>query len=234
MSLHLLPVPISENQIGDWAGMQYQNVLKENELYFVENIRTARRFISSLKTGLSIDSLQFEVLNKETTATEIKRLVNLLKSKGSGVVLSESGCPGIADPGAVLVDEAHQLGMEIKPFVGPSSLLLALMGSGLSGQQFCFHGYLPIEKAERTHRIRLLEKESLAMHQTQIFIETPYRNASLWNSLLEALGPETRLCFATDVTGPLQAIRQMKVKNWRKALDIQWEKSPTVFLFMAQ
>lgn len=233
MALHLLPIPISENQIGDWAGIQYQSVLKENQLYFVENIRTARRFIVSLKTGLSIDSLQFEILDKETTPTEIKRLGNLLKSKGSGVILSESGCPGIADPGAVLVDEAHQLGIEIKPFVGPSSLLLALMGSGLSGQQFCFHGYLPIDKADRIRRIRQLEKESLVLNQTQIFIETPYRNASLWNSFLEALGPETRLCFATDLTGPHQTIRQMSVKNWRKPPDIQWEKSPTVFLFMA-
>lgn len=233
MALNLLPIPISENQIGDWSGEQYRKVLKENQLYFVENIRTARRFISSLKAGISIDDLHFEVLNKETTASEIAEFGKLLEAKGSAVVLSESGCPGVADPGAQMVNEAHQLGIEVRPFVGPSSLLLALMASGLSGQQFCFHGYLPIDKTDRIKKIKQLEKESLTQNQTQIFIETPYRNSSLWESLLEVLGPETRLSFAQDLTGPSEQIRQMKVKKWRKMPVIQWDKHPTVFLFMA-
>ncbi|HRH35440.1 MAG TPA: SAM-dependent methyltransferase, partial [Catalimonadaceae bacterium] len=113
MALNLLPIPISENQIGDWSGEQYRKVLKENQLYFVENIRTARRFISSLKAGISIDDLHFEVLNKETTASEIAEFGKLLEAKGSAVVLSESGCPGVADPGAQMVNEAHQLGIEV-------------------------------------------------------------------------------------------------------------------------
>lgn len=231
--LFLLPVPISQNGSNDWIGADYHTLIKETTLYFVENVRTARRFISSLKLGIQIDSLRFEVLDKNTTETEIKNFGNLISTENKAIVMSESGCPGVADPGSKLVGEAHRLGVEILPVVGPSSILLALMGSGLSGQNFCFHGYLPIESKERSQSIRQLETESQKRNQTQIFIETPYRNQNVWKALLSDLKPETRLAFARDLQGDDQKIVQKRVAAWRQTPDIEWNKSPTIFLFQA-
>ncbi len=231
--LYLLPVPISENGSNDWIGLEYQALIRETRLYFVENVRTARRFVSSLKLGITIDLLQFEVLDKDSTSTEILHFGELLQSHGQAIVMSESGCPGVADPGSVLVAEAHRIGADILPIVGPSSILLALMGSGLTGQNFCFHGYLPIVGKERSLKIRQLETESSQRNQTQIFIETPYRNQNVWKALLSDLKPQTRLAFAKDLQGSHQKIVQKRVSDWKQGADIEWDKLPTIFLFQA-
>lgn len=233
MKLHLLPVPISDQSTQDWVGNTYRLLISETRLFFVENVRTARRWIASLKLGISIDNLEFIEVNKDTTPVQIQESVQALKRQGTAILMSESGCPGVADPGALLVAEIHRLGGLVIPWVGPSSILLALMASGFSGQQFAFHGYLPIEKKERSRKISQLEAESVRYAQTQIFIETPYRNAALWKALLEGLNGETHLCFAQDILGAHQKIQRKKVADWRKVLDFQWEKQPTVFLFQA-
>jgi len=231
--LLLVPIPIAEVNQADWQGAQYKALLSGCTLFLVENIRTARRYISSLKLGLVIDELHFEVLDKNTERAEILRLANLVKQVENTAVMSESGCPGIADPGSLLVAEAHALGIKCIPLIGPSSIFLALMASGMSGQQFAFHGYLPIDKLERDKRIKFLEKESAERNQTQIFIETPYRNGQVWKALLEHLSAETRLCYAQDITGKDEQIITKKVKDWRKYPDIQWNKHPTIFIFQS-
>ncbi len=231
--LYLLPVPISESENSDWIGNSYKEILQETNLLFVENIRTARRFISSLKLGVTINNLHFEELTKYSTAIEIQSFSKQIIVQGKAIIMSESGCPGIADPGALLVNEAQNAGIEIKPMVGPSAILLALMGSGLSGQCFSFNGYLPIDSKDREIRIKQLERESKEKNQTQIFIETPYRNSVIWEALLQYLKPETRLAFAFDLLGKEQSIRQLTIKQWNAIPKPAWQKSPCVFLFQA-
>lgn len=232
-TLFLMPLAISESEPRTWIGSGYHEVLKSTTLYFVENVRTARRFISSLRLGITIDQLHFEVLDKDTTEEKLRDYANLMLKEGQSVVMSESGCPGIADPGSQLVNAAHKLGVSVVPFVGPSSLVLALMASGLNGQNFCFHGYLPVAADERNRAIFALEKESRLNRRTQLFIETPYRNNAIWTSLLETLQPETRLCIAFDILGDDQYILQKKVKEWKSSPLQEWGKKPAVFLFLA-
>jgi len=232
-ALILFPLPVSETTNHSWLGDEYKEVLLDTRLFFVENVRTARRFISSLKLGIDIDALRFEVLDKDTDFNAIRKYADLIKQFGSSIIMSEAGCPAVADPGSLLVDEAHKCGIIVRPFVGPSAILLSLMGSGLSGQNFSFNCYLPIEKGDRNARIIQLEKESKNNHRTQIFIETPYRNSSLWHTFLEVLNAETRLCIALDVLGKNQIISQRKVKEWNFQQEVSWPKQPAVFLFLA-
>ena len=200
--------------------------------FLVENIRTARRYLSSLKIYNSIEELHFEVLDKKTSARTIESLFEpLLKGFDIGV-LSESGCPGVADPGGLAVAYAHKIGVQVVPLVGPSSILLALMASGLNGQGFAFNGYLPIEKNKTLTAIKDFEKVSKQKNQTQIFIETPYRNHSLFVKLLDALSKETKLCVAMDLTGKEESIRMATVQEWKK-IKIELPKLPTIFLFHA-
>jgi 16S rRNA (cytidine1402-2'-O)-methyltransferase len=147
--------------------------------------------------------------------------------------MSEAGCPGVADPGALLVRRAHQLGIAVRPLVGPSSLLLGLMASGLDGQQFAFHGYLPQREPERSKKIAELERESSRQHQTQLFIETPYRNAAMFQALLAACRPTTLLCVAADLTLTTEMVRTLSVAEWRKSPPPALEKRPTVFLLLS-
>ncbi len=231
--LYLLPVPISESENSDWIGSSYKEILLETNLLFVENLRTARRFISSLKLGITIDNLHFEELTKDTSAFEIQKFSKQIIEKGKAIIMSESGCPGIADPGALLVNKAQNAGIEIKPMVGPSSILLALMGSGLSGQCFAFNGYLPIDSKERELIIKQLEKESKEKNQAQIFIETPFRNSVIWDALNKHLKPETRLAFAFDLMGKDQSIKQLTIREWSNIPKPVWLKLPCIFLFQA-
>lgn len=232
--LYLFPLPLSPEALQhEWMGGQMQILISEVRLIFAENERTARRFISSLKLGLNIPEYRIERLDKDTGAAEIKEYLLLLKDSGTALMMSEAGCPAVADPGAVLVDACHRANIPVHPLVGPSSILLALMASGLSGQAFAFHGYLPIDRKECANRIRQLELESAKGKCTQIIIETPYRNAAIWQSLLSTLNPETRLCYACDISGKSEEIRQKKVSEWNSVQPISWNKLPAVFLFLA-
>jgi 16S rRNA (cytidine1402-2'-O)-methyltransferase len=206
--------------------------IKVIHYFLCENIRTARRFVSSLKIHPSVEALQFEVLDKDTKSEELSQLMKpLLRGESIGV-LSESGCPGIADPGALAVAYAHQHGIRVIPLVGPSSILLALMASGLNGQQFAFHGYLPIDAKNASTVIKSMERESRERNQTQIFIETPYRNNALMSHLLQSLRGDTMLCIAFNLTAGNEKILCQKVDQWKRGSKA-WEKDPAVFLFLA-
>jgi 16S rRNA (cytidine1402-2'-O)-methyltransferase len=233
--LYLFPVPITEEEGGrNWIGPDLVGLVKRAKLVFAENERSARRFISSLKTGLKIESLQVERLDKNTSRSEIADFLKMLKDSGSALLMSESGCPAIADPGSMLVDACHKAGIPVHPLTGPSSIILALMASGLNGQSFAFHGYLPVDRKQCAEKIRILEKESRKENRTQIFIETPYRNASIWNNLVEHLQEDTKLCFAKGLGASSGKIGQKKVAEWKKAGIQDWEKTPCVFLFLAE
>jgi 16S rRNA (cytidine1402-2'-O)-methyltransferase len=201
------------------------------QYFLAEDVRTARRFLSGLKIYERIESLQFEVLNKDTTQVGLGELMKpLLEGKNVGVI-SESGCPGVADPGALAVAYAHQHGIQVVPLVGPSSILLALMASGLNGQRFAFHGYLPIDAKEAVKTIKELEKESQQKKQTQLFIETPYRNNQVLDHLLNSLKNETQLSIALDVTGVHEFIQTKSVGQWKKNKPALL-KEPAVFSFL--
>lgn len=230
--LYLIPNIIADETQSSAIPNHVRDALPSIQYFLAEDVRTARRYLSSLKIYSTIESLHFEVLNKETTESALSELMKPLKEGYDMGVISESGCPGVADPGALAVKYAHENNIQVVPLVGPSSLLLALMASGLNGQQFAFQGYLPIDAKEASQRIKDLERESKAKNQTQMFIETPYRNNSVFDHLLKNLQPETRLTVALDVTGKKELIRTLKVEQWKKQKE-SWPKTPAVFLFIA-
>lgn len=231
--LFLIPTVIAENTQEAVIPASVRNELPTIQYFLAEDIRTARRYLSSLKIYSSIEALDFKVLNKDTLETELNEMfAPTIEGKNVGV-LSESGCPGIADPGALAVKYAHQNNIQVIPLTGPSSILLALMASGLNGQHFAFHGYLPIDSNDSLTSIKEFEKESRAKNQTQIFIETPYRNNQVATNLIKALHSETLLCMAVDVTGTQESISMHPIKEWkRKAVELP--KLPAVFLFLAR
>ena len=230
--LFLIPTVIAEGTQHGVIPASVIEALKQIDHFLAEDVRTARRYLSSLKIYESIESLDFKVLDKKTREQELKELfAPVLDGKNLGI-LSESGCPGIADPGALAAKYAHQQGIQVIPLTGPSSILLALMASGLNGQKFAFHGYLPIDSKEFAEAIKTLEKESRSKHQTQVFIETPYRNNAVTINLLKALHEDTLLCIAIDVTGQDESILTKPVKHWRKHPP-ELPKLPAVFLFLA-
>ena len=201
------------------------------QCFVVEELRTARRVLSRYGLRGRIDGLEFHVLNEHTTPQEVEAMLPLFEGRDVGLI-SEAGLPAVADPGAALVALCHRNGIEVVPLVGPSSLMLALMASGLNGQSFAFRGYIPAKTDERRAAIRELEKQSRALNQSQIFIETPYRNDALLGDLLQQLSPSTRLCVAADLTLPTQFIRTDTVAGWRKRLS-PVGKRPCVFILLA-
>ncbi|MEO1050247.1 MAG: SAM-dependent methyltransferase [Bacteroidota bacterium] len=230
--IYLIPIVIAESTEASVIPPYVKPAIEKIDYYLAENVRTARRYFSKLKIGKPIESIQFEVLDKKTDETNIRALLNPVFNGQDVGIISESGCPGIADPGAMAVDFAHKNDIVIKPLVGPSSILLALIGSGLSGQHFAFHGYLPIDKVSRTKTINELETQSKRKDQTQIFIETPYRNDQLFSALLSECRNATRICVAKDLTGATELIQTKTVAQWRRK-PIQIGKVPTVFLLHA-
>ena len=205
--------------------------------FVVETAKVARQFLKAVGTHMPLQELQLTELNVKTPDAAVKdMLVPLLAGHDVGL-LSDAGCPAVADPGARLVEAAHAAGVRVVPLVGPSSLLLALMGSGLNGQKFAFHGYLLIDAAARVKELKRLESESRAQLQTQLFIETPYRNMQLFDMLLKNLNPNTKLCVAADLTLPTEWIRMRTVAGWRDALKkevgFDLNKRPAIFLFLA-
>jgi 16S rRNA (cytidine1402-2'-O)-methyltransferase len=226
--LYLIPSVIAENTDKDVLSPQVLEVCKHTIYYLAENIRTARRFISSLGLGIAIPELEFSVLEKKTPDNEVPAMMQpLLQGRNIGI-LSEAGCPGVADPGAKAVAWAHKNGVKVVPLVGPSSILLALMGSGFSGQSFAFVGYLPVKGPEKVQAIRQLERQAQA-GQTQLFMETPYRNNHLLADLLQHLQPNTKLCIASGLTGSEEFIRTLTVASWKKNKP-DLNKIPTIFL----
>jgi 16S rRNA (cytidine1402-2'-O)-methyltransferase len=200
--------------------------------YIAENAKSARAFLKIIGVERPLLEISILELNVQTRASDIGNLIAPLLAGHDVGLVSEAGAPGVADPGAVVVALAHQHGINVVPLVGPSSILLGLMASGLNGQTFAFHGYLPQEKTARIAAISALEKESAKRNMTQLFIETPYRNQALWSDLLATLGGETQLCLARDLTGEREYVRTKSVNDWRKQA-LAMEKLPTLFLFLA-
>jgi len=228
-ALYLIPLPIAEDAPHTLPAEITEHTGQITH-YFVENLRTARRFLRSLHPTLVIDSLQFSEIDKHTGA-DIKLLLKWLKDGTNVGVMSEAGCPGIADPGANLAAAAHQAGARVLPLTGPSSILLALMASGLNGQSFAFTGYLPVKEPMRGARIKALEALSVKDQQTQIFIETPYRNDHLVADLIKHCSPKTRLCIAQNITAPDAFIKTKNINEWGNKIPVLG-KTPSVFLML--
>jgi 16S rRNA (cytidine1402-2'-O)-methyltransferase len=207
------------------------DAIKACSIFFVEEERTARRFMKQLWKEMVIDDYQW-VNMKEVTPEIANRFRNAIRSGATIGILSEAGCPGVADPGQKLVEIAQEMKAVIKPLVGPSSILLALMASGMNGQQFSFVGYLPVDSSERAKTIRAIENESRNKNSTQIFIETPYRNNQLMEALTKNLHPQTRICVAVDLTGETESVQTKKVQEWRSSMP-ELHKRPAIFLVHA-
>ncbi len=231
MKLYLIPCPIAENTASQTLPQEIKDTILQCKHFLVENIRTTRRFISELKLGVKIEELQFYELTKDSKSAEIRKILQDLKGsdcKHVGVI-SEAGCPGVADPGALAVQLAHQMNIEVEALVGPSSILLALMGSGFSGQSFVFLGYLPIERPQRIKKIEWLEKEVLKSGQTQIFMETPYRNNALLEDLLQTCNPDTLLSISAAIKSEEAIYKTMSIQQWKSQIP-DLHKKPCIFL----
>ena len=230
--LFLIPTVLADDTAAQVISPQVREVILHTKFFLVENLRTARRYISSLKLGLTIDEISLEVLDKDTPPQQVASLMEpLLKGEDMGII-SEAGCPGIADPGALAVAYAHQKGIQVVPLAGPSSLFLALMGSGFSGQSFAFHGYLPIDKKDRVAALKRLEQESLREKRAQLFMETPFRNNQLLADVLQTLSPPTQLCIAKNLTAADEMIQSKSVAAWKLNFP-DLHKVPTVFILQA-
>lgn len=230
--LYLIPSPLGENELSEVLPQYVLDKLKDIRKYVVEQTRTARRFLS--KAGLKghMDELSFSELNEHSCKSDIEDLLELFQDGSDVGLISEAGLPAVADPGAALVELCHSHGIQVVPLVGPSSLMLALMSSGLNGQSFAFRGYLPAKTEERRNEIKAVEKLSRTLHQTQIFIETPYRNDSLFEDLLGTCAPDTRICIAANITMDDEYILTRSVSEWKKT-KTTIGKRPCVFLIMA-
>ncbi len=231
-TLYLIPCPISEQtDVWDVTPLANKSVIDSLDYFIVENIRSARRFLSKAKIARPIDTLEFCELSEHTTSAEaISDMVKLLVEGRSAGVISEAGVPAVADPGALIVEACHAQGVRVVPLVGPSSIIMAIMGSGLNGQSFAFNGYLPIKDAERSRAIRNYERRACQEMQSQIFIEAPYRNVKLFAQLISTLSPTTRLTVAVDITSPTEFIKTQQVSQWRATKQPEMNKKPTIFI----
>lgn len=228
--LYLIPCSLAEE--ADQVIPAYvMDAVRRCNILFVENERTARRFLKRMDKNIEIDAFEWHTIGKQehTLKPYFDQAVHSNKTIG---ILSEAGCPGIADPGQLLVAWGQMAGCVVKPLVGPSSILLALMASGMNGQAFSFHGYLPVEQETRRKKIRDLEADSRKVQSTCIFIETPYRNQSLFDSILQQCAASTRLCIAMDITGKEEWIKTKTIQEWKNQKP-EWKKIPTIFLLQA-
>lgn len=229
-TVYLIPTVLSEGHT-DCLPAYILEAVKQCAVFFVENERTARRYLKTLWKEMVIDEKEWFNMKEATPEVEAAFLQKLKEEKTIGII-SEAGCPGVADPGQALVHLAQQKGVKVKPLVGPNSILLALMASGMNGQRFQFVGYLPIEISERAKAIKSLEAESKQKDCTQIFIETPYRNNQLLETLLKTCHPGTRLCVAADITSEQEIIQTKTVQQWKAAVP-NLHKRPVIFLLYA-
>ena len=232
--LHLIPTPLGDPDPNNALPAPVLALLAEIRLYFVEELRTARRFLSAAGWKGRVEELELLELNEHTSREQIEAYAARLGEQDAALI-SEAGLPAVADPGALLVELAHVRGIEVVPHIGPSSLMLALMASGLNGQCFAFTGYLPVKTPARRDAIVTLERTSARLHQSQIIIETPYRNDALLADLLEICKPATRLCIATDITCPTEFIRTKTVAAWRQEVKQGFAigKRPCVFILLS-
>ncbi|GEO03027.1 S-adenosylmethionine-dependent methyltransferase [Adhaeribacter aerolatus] len=228
-TLYLIPSVLAEDTATTVIPPEIISAVAGLSYFIVENARTARRYIKTVSPAKVIEELQIVVIDKDSSEAEVKKALLPLQEGISAGIIAEAGCPGVADPGAEVVKFAHRQGIKVKPLVGPSAILLSLMASGFNGQSFAFHGYIPIEKKDRIAAIRNLEKEMLQKDQTQIFMETPYRNNQLLQDLMQHLTPSYRLCIAANITAPNEFIRTDTIANWKKNLP-DLHKQPAVFL----
>lgn len=230
--IFLIPCPLGEISPMSVLPLSVLKVIESTQYFVVEHEKNARRFIKAICPQKKQAELKLSTINKFTDPTEIPELIGPCLDGFDLGIISDAGCPGVADPGAEIVNLAHKNGIKVVPLTGPSSILLALMASGLNGQKFAFHGYLPIDKAERKQSIKQLEKESEQNNQTQIFIETPYRNNQLLEALIKSLKPDTQLCVACNLSLEDEIILTKTTNNWRTT-DFDLHKKPCIFMFLA-
>ncbi len=228
-TIYLIPVPLSGTGTERVLPAYNTSVIKKLRYFIVENIRSARRFLKACDKSIDIDSINFSELNGHTDPQIIPDLLKPAHEGHDIGIISEAGCPAIADPGADVVAVAQSYGYNIVPMVGPSSIIMGLMASGFNGQSFAFNGYLPIDSSQRLSKLRELERKIIHDHQTQIFIETPYRNNKLITELCKSLPHNMRLCVASDITGERQSILTRSLKEWSR-LKYDYDKIPTIFL----
>jgi len=227
--LYLIPTGLGDNAPLEVLPISVKKIIEHIDTYIVENEKAARKFIKTISSGKSQASLNLFSLNKFTDHLEIPSFLEECLAGNSIGLLSDAGCPGVADPGAEVVKIAHQKHIQVIPLVGPSSILLAMMSSGMNGQNFAFNGYLPIDKADRKSKLKQLEKRSFDEQQSQLFIETPYRNNSILEDLSTVLHPETRICVACDLTLPSEYIKTQTAKDW-KFSKMDFHKRPALFI----
>jgi 16S rRNA (cytidine1402-2'-O)-methyltransferase len=228
-SLFLIPVTLGETDIEKVLPPYNKEIILQIRHFIVENVRSARRFLKKVDNCIDINSLTFYELNKHTKPEQIENYLNAISNGFHIGIISEAGCPAIADPGSDIVAIAQRKNYNVVPLVGPSSILLSLMASGFNGQNFTFHGYLPVDSTERTKKIKQLEHYIHRDHQTQIFIETPYRNKRLVEDILKYCTLSTKLCIAMNITCENEFIRTLPVKQWQKQLP-DMDKQLCIFL----
>ncbi len=227
--LYLIPTRLGFNPPLEVLPISIKKVIEAINHYIMENEKVGRRFIKDISPGKQQPSLKINLLNKFTDPTELASFLDPCLEGHNMGLLSDAGCPGIADPGAEVVNLAHQKGIRVVPLVGPSSILMAMMSSGMNGQSFTFNGYLPIDKGDRKKEIKHLESLSFKKNQSQLFIETPYRNDKLLADLVSILDPSTKLCVACDITLPTEYIKTQTVAQWKKT-QVDLHKRPTIFI----
>lgn len=232
-TLHLIPVGLSDQDIQTWLPNQAAQQASQLTRYIAENAKTARAFLKLIELAQPIQQIDIQSLSPRTDDATVKQWLAPLSAGHDIGLVSEAGCPAVADPGARVVALTHTMGAPVKPWVGPSSIILGLMASGLDGQRFAFHGYAPIKPDERTRQIKQWEQLSKRLSQTQILIETPYRNQAMFEGLLSTLAPNTRLCIARDLTGSQEWVCTQSIRQWKKSAKPDLNQLPTLFLFQA-
>ena len=232
-TLYMVPVTLGDDNLSYVIPADVIKLIQSLEYFVVENEKSARRFLGSVKTNKPVRELNFQLLNEHSAEKDLPALIAPLLAGHDVGMLSEAGCPGVADPGARLTALAHRKGIKVAPLVGPSSILLSLMASGFNGQQFTFLGYLPSDKAARINKLKDIEKQSQRLNETQIFIETPYRNQHMLEDILASCGANTKLCIARNVSLETEFVVSKTIAEWKKSELPDLHKQPTVFLLLA-
>lgn len=229
-ALYLIPVSLGDTELSQVLPSYNASVVREIRHFVVEEIRTARRFLRKMDRDFPIDDCTFYDMGKHAQDHSFAEPIRILQSGTAVGVISEAGCPAVADPGAEVVAQAQRKGLRVVPLVGPNSMIMAVMGSGLCGQSFAFNGYLPVDDAERAKRLKALESRALSENQTQLFIETPFRNRKMFETLTRTLRPQTHMCIAAGITTTDEWIKTYTIAEWKKKTLPDLSKVPAIFL----